>query len=192
MGAAAAPSVTTAWTTADWALVVSLFSFAVSLAGFVWAVWSKWVYPKARVKVSMAVMQLISEDDDDYYIGFYATNFGPSDTTLKLLVNRWRPDGWAWRFKLGNRRWRYGVLMSTNNIDHAIRGAEGPMHPGLPHKLTIGGEFGTYTTHQHHRLRDLGVVDVGFTDVFGTTHWAPRRDIRKVIADIRKEWPKEA
>ncbi|MEZ2409145.1 hypothetical protein AB6806_20315 [Bosea sp. RCC_152_1] len=37
MGGAAVPAAATAWTTADWAFVVSLFSFAVSLAGFVWA-----------------------------------------------------------------------------------------------------------------------------------------------------------
>ena len=30
-------------TTADWALVISLCSFAVALAGFVWNVWSKFM-----------------------------------------------------------------------------------------------------------------------------------------------------
>jgi hypothetical protein len=35
-------------TTADWALVISLCSVAVSLAGFVWNVWSKFIYPRAK------------------------------------------------------------------------------------------------------------------------------------------------
>jgi hypothetical protein len=43
-------------TTADWALVISLCSAVVSLAGFVWNVWSKFIYPKPRVQVSFNFM----------------------------------------------------------------------------------------------------------------------------------------
>jgi hypothetical protein len=35
-------------TTADWALVISICSAIVSLASFVWNVWSKFVYPSRR------------------------------------------------------------------------------------------------------------------------------------------------
>ena len=38
-------------TTADWALVVSLFSFLVALAAFVWNVWSKFIYPRAKSRL---------------------------------------------------------------------------------------------------------------------------------------------
>jgi hypothetical protein len=34
-------------TTAVYAFVLSIFSFVVSLAAFVWNVWSKFIYPKA-------------------------------------------------------------------------------------------------------------------------------------------------
>ena len=176
--------------TAGWALVVSLFSFAVSLAGFVWAVWSKWVYPKARVRVSCAVMNLITDDDLSKFVGVYATNFGPSDTTLKLLVTRQRPPGWAWRLKVGrSRRWKDGWLMSTNDVDLAISGEGHGLASGMPHKLAVGAEFGTYLPFKHRHLYKGEIVDVGLVDVFGRTHWAPRKSVRKVIETVRKEWP---
>lgn len=134
-----------------------------------------------------------ADADEGSFIGIYATNYGPSDTTLKLIASRRRPDGWRWRLKWGRyRRWQYGVLISTNDVDQAVHSWEGRAVSGLPHKLVVGGEFGTYTIHRHERLRDMGIVDVGFTDVFGRYHWAPRHEVRKVVEDIRKEWPKDA
>lgn len=65
----AAPS---AMTTADWAFVVSLCSFKVSLAGFSWAIRSEWIYPKAKVRASIRVMDLISDRSRDFFIGIYA------------------------------------------------------------------------------------------------------------------------
>jgi len=50
-------------TTADWALIVSIFSFLVSLGGFVWNVWSKFIYPRAKVRA---------------YIGIYRNSLGPA------------------------------------------------------------------------------------------------------------------
>jgi len=38
--------------TADWALVIGLFSLVVSVASFIWNVWSKFIYPKPVVRVS--------------------------------------------------------------------------------------------------------------------------------------------
>jgi hypothetical protein len=46
-------------TTADWALVISLLSAATSLAGFIWSVWSKFIYPKPRVRVSFSMVSVI-------------------------------------------------------------------------------------------------------------------------------------
>ena len=43
-------------TTADWALAVSLFSFVVALAGFVWNVWSKFIYPRAKVRAYICLL----------------------------------------------------------------------------------------------------------------------------------------
>jgi hypothetical protein len=45
--------------TADWALVISLCSAGVSLASFIWNVWSKFIYPKPVVQVSFQMMRSI-------------------------------------------------------------------------------------------------------------------------------------
>ena len=40
-------------TTSDWALIISLCSLAVALSSFVWNVWSKFIYPKPTVRVTL-------------------------------------------------------------------------------------------------------------------------------------------
>lgn len=39
-------------------------------------------------------------------------------------------------------------------------------------------------------LRDDGVIQVGFQDVFGRYHWAPRKSVRAVVKSIREKWLK--
>lgn len=60
---------------------------------------------------------------------------------------------------------------------------------GLPFKLAVGEEFSTYLVFEHQHLRDDSIVDVGFVDVFGRYHWAPRKSVRKVVSSIQKKWP---
>ncbi|MCK3777222.1 helix-turn-helix domain-containing protein [Ensifer sesbaniae] len=78
-------------TTADWALVISLCSFFVSLACFIWNVWSKFIYPKAKVSVHFSVNTIIGGSDDGFkVISLLATNLGPGNVTLYLAVDRSR------------------------------------------------------------------------------------------------------
>jgi hypothetical protein len=76
-------------TTADWALVISICSAVVSLAGFVWNVWSKFIYPKPTVRVSFAMVQVLDPDSDDIptVLSLSATNMGPGEVSLsKALI----------------------------------------------------------------------------------------------------------
>jgi hypothetical protein len=41
-------------TIADWAIIILLASLALSVAGFVWNVWSNFIYPKARLRVGIS------------------------------------------------------------------------------------------------------------------------------------------
>jgi hypothetical protein len=74
--------------TADWALIISICSAVVSLAGFVWNVWSKFIYPKPKVRVSFAMVQIIELDSDDIpsVLRLSATNMGPSEVTLSNVL----------------------------------------------------------------------------------------------------------
>lgn len=176
-------------TTADWALVVSICSAGLSLFSLGWNVWSKWVHPKPRIKVGFAVMNIIDERGvSPPFLSAFATNFGPTDTTIKQLVARSRPPGWWWKVG-GQRRWRWGIM---NNVDSAHTALyDTSRYSPLPLKLPVGEELAVYLTFQHQHLRDDGIVDVGFADVFGRHHWAPRKSVRKVVERIRKDFPKE-
>lgn len=173
--------------TADWALVVSLFSAAISLFSLGWGIWSKWVHPKPKLKVGFAVMYMFGGDMSRPFLGASATNFGPTDTTLKSLIARRRPSGWWWKWG-AQRRWQYGLLNSMATPQEALAARRHPVS-GLPHKLAVGEEFSTYLIFEHEHLRDDGFVDVGFVDIFGREHWASRRSLKKVVASIRKDWP---
>jgi hypothetical protein len=173
-------------TTADWALVVSICSAALSLFSLGWNVWSKWVHPKPKIKVTFAVMSMIDENGmSPPFLAATATNFGPTDTTLKQMIGRSRAPWWC--LKWGHRRWRWGIMNNVRTPQEAI--AESYPYSGLPHKLTVGEEFSAYTTAKHQPLRDTGIIDVGFVDVFGRYHWAPRKAVRAVVRSIRKDWP---
>jgi hypothetical protein len=47
---------------ADWALLISLLSLAISIAGFVWNVWSKFIFPKPKIDLSLTVMRVVHSD----------------------------------------------------------------------------------------------------------------------------------
>jgi hypothetical protein len=98
-------------TTADWALVVSMFSFAVSLAGFVWNVWSKFIYPRAKVRSYIGLMLIVGDGGPiRKTISLSATNYGPTDITLSSIAAK-RKQGFLW-FRT-NRK-----LALINPVDH--------------------------------------------------------------------------
>jgi hypothetical protein len=78
-------------TLSDWAFIISLCSFAVALSGFVWNVWSKFIYPKPRVRISFQatiVFHLGSTVNGPEILTLTATNFGPGDITLHSAILR--------------------------------------------------------------------------------------------------------
>jgi hypothetical protein len=75
--------------TADWALIISIISAAISLAGFVWNIWAKFIYPKAVIRVSFAMVQIVELGSDEIpeVLVLSATNMGPGEVTLtKALI----------------------------------------------------------------------------------------------------------
>lgn len=66
-------------TTADWALTISLLSFVVSLGGFVWNVWSKFIHPKPKVRVNFAMSFIFDGYGGPIHkvLSLSARNYGP-------------------------------------------------------------------------------------------------------------------
>src|SRR5579862_8738685 len=119
-------------TVADWALVISICSALVSLAGFIWNVWSTFIYPKAKVRVSFAMSTIFHPNTPSLnydLVTLSATNMGPGEVTLHsaLVRNRRR------FFKSQG----YGLLNPLDN-PYDLNRTRGPFSGGLPKKLAIG------------------------------------------------------
>ena len=172
-------------TTADWALVVSLFSFVVSLAGFIWNVWSKFIYPRARVRAYIAVMLIMDGDGTPArrFISLSATNYGPTDITLHCHQAK-RVQGFFW-FR-SNRK-----IALINPVDHP--GSEqttGFFAPGFPKKLAVGEEAKVYFSAQAPKrwVEEGDLYYLGFSDTFGRYHWCSRINAKKFRQDVIEDF----
>jgi hypothetical protein len=80
-------------TTADWALVISIISALISLAAFVWNIWSTFIYPKAKVRVSFGMVSITaigSPDPVSKVLALSVTNMGPGEVTLNSALIAFR------------------------------------------------------------------------------------------------------
>jgi hypothetical protein len=180
-------------TIADWALVISLCSAGVSLAGFIWNVWSKFIYPKPRVAVSfhfMTMMAISSEDDfaltrsENNAIALSATNMGPIAVTLYNVVAAIGMRGWWPRRPIAT-----GILNPLPrfpNYPGEFDITTGPFAGGLPKKVEVGDQFTAYFVPDHESLAKDDIDRVGFSDTFGRIHWASRKDLVKARKNIRE------
>ncbi|KAA3517561.1 hypothetical protein G6L63_21140 [Agrobacterium vitis] len=165
--------------TGDWALVVSIFSFIVSLAGFIWNVWSKFIYPKAKVRVSFYSGFVMGEGFDGVeMLTLNATNYGPGAITLHLAVGRSRVS----RFK----KLESFMLNPLHDFPAQTNFTLGPFSGGLPKKVDVGESFSAFFVKKHAAIAIKNVVDVGFTDTFGRCHWARRRAVAKARSEVKE------
>lgn len=175
--------------TADWALIISLFAAAVSLASFVWNVWSKFIYPKPRVSVSLTMVTVFYPDqpldpDPVRVISLSATNMGPAEVILRSAYIMFWPRWFADK--------SYGMLNvlarlpESTDYETEYGTTGGPFAGGFPKKLEVGETFSVYLVPNHETLARGDYHRVGFHDSFGRMHWAPRRDIGAVLPSIRK------
>jgi hypothetical protein len=171
--------------TADWALVISILSLLVSLAGFVWNVWSKFIYPKPVVRVSFSMVQIIELDSSEVpeVLALRATNMGPVEVTLtKPMIDLRRSfmsDG------------AFGLLSTLDNYPIHQDVERGHFGAGFPATIPVGGEYTAYLIPDHERLAKGDYRRIGFVDTFGRNHWAPRRDILETLPYIREACERE-
>ena len=166
-------------TTADWALVISIISALISAAGFVWNVWSKFIYPKAKLHVSFGMAQIIEMGSDwtPSVLRLSATNMGPGEVTLNnALVDFKR------RFYESDG---VGLLATLIDFPLLMDHSKGHLGAGFPKKLAVGEQYSAYLVPAHHALAKGNYQRIGFTDSFGRAHWAPRRDILNALPSIR-------
>jgi hypothetical protein len=171
-------------TTADWALVISICSAFISLASFVWNVWSTFIYPKPKVRVSFAMVQIIDHDSDEVpsVLRLAATNMGPGEVSLKNALTKFQGHFY--------QSTGFGLLSTLDNYPLNQDTTRGYFGAGFPAKVAVGEEFSAYLIPAHERLAKGDYQPIGFTDSFGRTHWAPRRDILETLPYIREDCEK--
>ena len=168
-------------TTADWALIISLCSLLLSLAGFVWSVWSKFIFPKPKIELSFNVMQTFGGfgNGTDLFV-LSVTNFGPAENVIKMAVIRDPASGIR-------RRRRLGILNPLHNFPAQQNHSIGPFSGGLPKKMAVGEEFSLYFPYNAGSA--LATVDrVGVVDTFGRYHWCSRKQMQRVRKRFRADF----
>jgi hypothetical protein len=178
-------------TIADWALVISICSAMVSLAGFVWNVWSKFIYPKPRVSVSLQFMTMMVPSPHDKYSvtggeneALSATNMGPIAVTLYVVVAAKSRRNWL-RLKPAATA-VLNPLPRFPNYPGEFDVTTGPFAGGLPKKVEVGDQFAVYFVPDHAGLARDEIDRVGFSDTFGRTHWAPKKHLVEARKHIRE------
>ena len=166
-------------TTADWAFTVSILSLLIAMCSFVWNVWSKFIFPKPRIRITFAVMSVFPDDGQGDFLSLSATNYGPGEVTLHSAIVQLR------RRRLFQRRLGLGILAPYNDLMR--RATDGPFSGGLPKKLNIGEQFSVYFPVSLEGLRDGSVVRVGFADTFGRYHYCARNAVRRTAATLAKD-----
>jgi hypothetical protein len=174
-------------TTSDYALIVSLFAASISLASFVWNVWQKFIYPKARLRVRFFVACIIGGIGDGppwpTYLCLQCTNHGPTDVivnTVGITILR----RWPWQ------RPQHALVNPIANIAYPEIGV-GPFGGGLPATLKVGESLSLYFPHNAGSFARDRLGHIGLNDNFGRFHGAPRLAIRKVKSELDKAFAAE-
>jgi hypothetical protein len=137
-------------TTSDRALIISLCSFAVAVGSFIWNVWSKFIYPKPKVRVTFQATSIFHPGVHDHgreFLTLRATNLGPGDVAIQNAILWHNREKWwkNWRafFNRHHRR-QYGLLNPLEDFPHRFDHTIGPFSGGLPKKITTGEDFTSY------------------------------------------------
>lgn len=190
---------TAEWTTADYAFIVSLCSAAVSLLALGWNVWSHFIFPKPRVKVtantaffdplnSVAVLahrngalpSMWKRDHLEFpSIAVSVVNLGPGAIILNAVVAR--------KSKLVDRSiWGTAMLNPYNNYPSDLS-TNGPHSSGIPKKLEIGEHFTAYLALENDWFTEEKFVKFGFVDTIGRNHFCSAADVRALRRYSAKE-----
>src|SRR3954453_15059889 len=123
--------------TADYALIVSLFSAVVSIGALLWNVWQKFIFVKPALQVSFRVSRVfkptegIAARTDIRLLHLSVTNLGPGPATIYLCIVKFKSRWW--------KRTQYATLNPIHgNPLHPEPVGIGPIAGGLPAKVDAG------------------------------------------------------
>jgi hypothetical protein len=152
-----------AWTTADYALIISLFSACLSLLGLGWNIWSKFIFPKPRIEIKVTWVMTVggSPEFERSAISITAVNHGPIDVSLTGIVAVVKA-----KTVFGKKqRAIFPVFDNWPNDSATTTGGR-----NLPKRLPVGEQFSVYVPEKSRGYEDF--LTLGFTDGFGREHFA--------------------
>ena len=169
-------------TTSDWAIIISFCSLALALASFVWNVWSKFIYPRARLDVSFRKMALLEDQTwSQDHLSLYIVNHGPTKTKVHCATLRERDS------LLSKHHW--ALLNPIHDFPVRPYRSIGPFSGGLPKELDVGESLSLFFPYEELSFLNGPITKIGVTDVFGAHHWAPRKQLQEALKQFRTDFP---
>jgi len=156
------------------AIIISLTSLGIAAIALGWNIYRD-VVLKPRLRVSVAKVMIGSEvmpASDKFMIS--AVNFGPGK--IRLSIIRFMHSS---IFKKIFRKWKHGVLI------HDYRN---PLSGQLPSTLDVGEKIDLIFAWDAECLCAQNPSHIGVADSFGRTHWAPKKEVKKVISQWKQEF----
>ncbi|QGZ36585.1 hypothetical protein [Stappia indica] len=155
------------------AIFVSIVSLIIAIASFIWNVWSKFIYPKPRIRVYASVMSVYSGEIEDEILVVSAVNFGPIEATIRCCgVKIIDEDG----------REKTALMNPLDMYPLQKRQTIGPFGGGLPKKLSVGEEFSLYFHYGSNvKFIDKWVDCYFLSDTFGTMHRSSKKDAQRIF-----------
>ena len=165
------------WTTADYALILSLFSIVLALASFVWNVWSKFIFPKPKLETYAGyfVSGNPTASETDHYIMLTVVNHGPMSATVKLLIGRVP----AWHSLL-TRRFKPFIIKHFGESKLHMPRIDLPkkIEQGEEAKFVFDGKIDWFSKEPHFQI--------GIVDVFGRKYFVAKKDMKNIQISQRK------
>jgi hypothetical protein len=166
-------------TTADWALVISICSAALSLFALIWNIWSKFIYPKPKLIVTFTLQGILDDRGwHDPFLNLSITNHGPAPDIVThsiVQINKGR-----------FRKPKLGLLKPLSNFPLDFNSTLGPFSGGLPKKIEVGEEFSLKYWYGKNWL-EKNISRVGVVDNFNRYHWCRQSDLRRVKNEYAKD-----
>jgi hypothetical protein len=152
------------------ALVVSFFSVIVASLALGWNIYRD-IILKPKVEVTFDAVTLYSKSwpHQPQYLNLKAINFGPGVVNVNNVRARNAP---LWRRVL-RKEVRNAIIFPDYTNQMSAR---------LPAKIEV------LLPYDKECFLNSKFTDVGFNDYYGRTHWAPRRQLKKVYAKWRKDF----
>lgn len=186
-----------AWTTADYALIVSLFSAGLALLSFGWNVWSKFIFPKPKVRLWADIQFAHLASGHSASIrrnGTFAGDLPPAEMELPALsleVTNYGPgeviiSNALVKLPLGHPRRKegHGLLVAYNDYPRDLTGQR-VSSGGLPKKLANGETFNLCFPLDCELFDHKITSRIGIRDTLSRFSWVSSKNMRHIHAQYR-------